>query len=238
LGYLERGNLTAKADMLANVYDTNGLVICEAIDRGWLDGLEPDDVAEVCSWFSFDRDSKFGNHFLLPDGLLRLRRELEELQYEVFVQERRADLAISTGYNRLFFGAMRAWCRGAELGEIGELVELSEGDLVSTFNKTLDLMRQLRDMLLDADQERPLRHALDWAIKLAQRDIVAQSYGVGFLLPDADATHDDEPEPPEPDEPPPVAPLDAISPTAPRRARRTAGAAARPRRQPRGDRPR
>jgi ATP-dependent RNA helicase HelY len=182
-GYLSRGNLTAKADMLANVFDPNGLILCEAIDRGWLDGLEADDVAEVCSWFAFDRDTKFGNHYLLPHHLLQLRRELEELQYEVFAEERRGELAISTGYNRLFFGAARAWCRGAELTEIAELVELSEGDLVTTFNKTLDLMRQLRDMLVEVEPERPLRHALDWAIKLVGRDIVAQSYQLGFLLP-------------------------------------------------------
>ena len=47
---------------------------------------------------------------------------------------------------------------------------------MTTLNKTLDLMRQLREMLLDVDPERPLRHRLEWAIKLVQRDIVAQSY--------------------------------------------------------------
>ncbi|MBX6342323.1 MAG: DNA helicase, partial [Thermomicrobiaceae bacterium] len=36
-GYLHRGYPTAKADTLANVFDTNGLIICEMIDRGFLD---------------------------------------------------------------------------------------------------------------------------------------------------------------------------------------------------------
>ena len=84
-------------------------------------------MAEVCSWFAFDRDTKFGNHFLLPHGLLRLRRDLEEWSARSSVEERRAELAISTGYNRGFFGAARAWCRGAELGEIGECHRTERG---------------------------------------------------------------------------------------------------------------
>lgn len=231
-GYLEHGNLTPKADMLANIFDTNGLILCEAIDRGWLDDLEADDLAEVCSWFAFDRDTRFGNRFLLPHGLLTLRRELEALEMEVVREERRAELAISTGYHRGFYGAARAWCRGDDLTEIASVIELSEGDLVTTLNKTLDLMRQLREMLIDVDPERPLRHRLDWAIKLVQRDIVAQSYQIGFLTaPDATATAEAAPDgdgaPPDPlvasqPTPPVVAPAER-----PRRGRRVPSRPAR-----------
>jgi ATP-dependent RNA helicase HelY len=194
-GYLDRGNLTAKAAMLANIFDPNGLILAEAIDRGWLDDLEADDLAEVCSWFAFDRDSRFANHFLLSSRLIALRRELEELQEEVFSWERRHELVISTGFNRLFFGAMRAWCRGADLADIVEGIELSEGDLVTAFNKTVDLMRQLRDMLLETTPGHPVRHSLDWSIKLAQRDIVAHSFQLGFLGDEpAGTTPETEPE--------------------------------------------
>ena len=42
------------------------------------------------------------------------------------------------------------------MAEIGEVIELSEGDLVLTFNKTIDLMRQVREMLDDVMPEHPL----------------------------------------------------------------------------------
>ena len=32
--YLHRGYPTAKADTLADVFDTNGLIICEMLDKG------------------------------------------------------------------------------------------------------------------------------------------------------------------------------------------------------------
>jgi ATP-dependent RNA helicase HelY len=181
-GYLVRGQPTAKAVMLANIYDVNGLLLAEAIDRGWFDELEADGLAEVCSWFAYDRESKFTNRYPLSGQLLGLRRDLEELQWRLLEQEQRHDLTITTGFNRLFYGAVRAWCRGEELAGILGQIELSEGELVTTFAKTIDLLRQLREMLLQAQRHSALRERLEWAIKLVQRDIVEQSSQLGFLL--------------------------------------------------------
>ena len=46
------------------------------------------------------------------------------------------------------------------MADISEVIQLSEGDLVLTFNKTIDLMRQVRDMLTDVLPDNPLRWAL------------------------------------------------------------------------------
>jgi ATP-dependent RNA helicase HelY len=76
---------------------------------------------------------------------------------------------------------MRAWCNGTTMVKIIEHIDLSEGDLVLTFNKTIDLMRQVRDMLANVDPDRPLRHTLADAEHLVRRDIVEQSLTLGFL---------------------------------------------------------
>ncbi len=141
--------------MLADVFDNDGLILCEMVDRGLLDRLAPDDLAEVFSWFSFDRDFRYTNHFTLPDQLVLLRRRLEDLEHAVLGEERDNGLYISEGHNATFYGAARAWCRGSTMVEIGEVIELSEGDLVLTFNKTIDLMRQVREMLADVMPEQP-----------------------------------------------------------------------------------
>jgi ATP-dependent RNA helicase HelY len=64
--------------------------------------------------------------------------------------------------------------------EICEQIELSEGDLVLTFNKTIDLLRQVREMLTDVLPENPLRYQLREAERLIRRDIVEQSLTLGF----------------------------------------------------------
>lgn len=179
-GYLHRGYPTEKADMLAEVFDNDGLILCEIIDRGLLDKLPPEDVAEVFSWFSFDREFRYGNRFVLPDRLVLARRRIEDVEHAVLSEERSEGLAISEGHNPNFYGAARAWCGGATVAEIGEKIELSEGDLVLTFNKTIDLMRQVAEMLNDVKPDHPLKRTLQQAESLLRRDIVEQSLILGF----------------------------------------------------------
>lgn len=179
-GYLYRGYPSEKADMLASVFDNDALILCELVDRGVLDKLGPEDLAEVFSWFSFDRDFRYANHFTLSRELIALRRRLDDIERAVLGEERDNGLYISEGHNPSFYGAARAWTEGQTMVEICEQIELSEGDLVLTFNKTIDLLRQVREMLTDVLPENPLRFTLRDAERLIRRDIVEQSLTLGF----------------------------------------------------------
>jgi ATP-dependent RNA helicase HelY len=179
-GYVHRGYATPKADMLADIFDNDGLILCELVDRGLLDSMAPEDLAEIFSWFSFDRDFRYGNGFTLPDQLVLFRRRLEDLEVAILGEERDNGLAISEGHNPTFYGAARAWCQGLSIADITNAIDLSEGDLVMTFNKTIDLMRQVREMLASALPDHPLRENLARAEKLLRRGIVEQSLTIGF----------------------------------------------------------
>lgn len=179
-GYLHRGYPTEKADMLAEVFDNDGLILCEIIDRGLLDNLRPEELAEAFSWFSFDREFRYGNRYILSDRLVLARRRIEDVEHSVLSEERGEGLAVSEGHNPNFYGAARAWCNGATMAEIGEKIELSEGDLVMTFNKTIDLMRQVSEMLDHVKPEHPLRFKLRQAESMLRRDIVEHSLALGF----------------------------------------------------------
>jgi len=180
-GFLNQdGQLNPKSGKLRDVFDNNGLIIIEMIGRGWLNELLPHDVAEVFSWFAYDRDFEFVNRFVIPRHLTDLRRQLDELEREVFASERQNDLMINTGYNVYFYGATRAWGRGASLASIIDKVQLAEGDIIITFNKTLDLMRQVTDMLIEHEPESPLISTLREAKRLLKRGVVEQVYNIGF----------------------------------------------------------
>jgi len=179
-GYVHRGYATPKADMLADIFDNDGLILCELVDRGLLDPMAPEDLAEIFSWFSFDRDFRYSNGFTLPDQLVLFRRRLEDLEQAILGEERDNGLAISEGHNPTFYGAARAWCQGRSMAEITRTIDLSEGDLVMTFNKTIDLMRQVRDMLTNVLPDHSLRTTLSVAEKLLRRGIVEQSLTIGF----------------------------------------------------------
>jgi ATP-dependent RNA helicase HelY len=197
-GYLRQGYPTEKADMLADVFDNDGLILCEMVDQGALDPLSPEELAELFSWFSFDRDFRYANHFTLPERLVRARRQLEEIEHDILSEERDHKLFISEGHNPSFYGAALAWSHGATMVQIGEQLELSEGDLVLTFNKTIDLMRQVREMLIGIDDEHPLIGKFTLAERRLRRGIVEQSLSLGFT-PIADSTGDDEADEDDPD---------------------------------------
>ncbi|MEO5952084.1 MAG: DEAD/DEAH box helicase [Chloroflexia bacterium] len=178
--YIRKGELTYKAHKLADIFDSNSLMITEMVEGNYLEELQPEDLAEVFSWFAYDRDVDFLNRLLLPRFIVNLRRELDNLQNAIFQAERRQDLRLTPGYNPYFFGAARAWCRGTSLAEILGSVDMSEGDLVMTFNKTLDVMRQVRDMFIHHDPENPLRARLEQADKMMRRGVVEMAYSLGF----------------------------------------------------------
>src|SRR5699024_1642950 len=152
-GYMRRGYPTEKADMLADVFDNAGLVLCELVDGGTLDALKPEELVEVFSWFSFDREFRYTTGLTLPRRLVTLRKRLEDLEHDIIGEERDLNLFISEGHNPSFYGPALHWCKGWSMAQIGEEIEMSEGDLVITFNKTIDLMRQVRDMLADVMPE-------------------------------------------------------------------------------------
>jgi ATP-dependent RNA helicase HelY len=155
-------------------------MITEMIEGNYLEGLKPEDIAEVFSWFSYDRTIDFLNQMLLPRYLVNLRRELDDLQNAIFAAERRQDLSITTGYNQYFYGAARAWCKGTAIGDLLVRMDISEGDLVMTFNKTLDIMRQVREMLLRHDPDNPLRFQFEAADRMMRRGVVEMIYTLGF----------------------------------------------------------
>ncbi|MDQ2683569.1 MAG: DNA helicase, partial [Chloroflexota bacterium] len=179
-GYMRRGYPTEKADMLAGVFDNDGLILCELVDRGLLGGLNPEDLGEVFSWYSFDRDFRYNNGFTLPPHFTPIRRRIEEIERAIVSEEREHSLFISEGHNPSFYGPARAWCLGWTMAEITEKIQLSEGDLVLTFNKTIDLVKQVREMLEDVVTGHPLIQQLRATEKLLCRGIVEQSLNLGF----------------------------------------------------------
>lgn len=132
---------------LRSLYDPNGLLLLNAARRGWLDALTPTDLMELISWFCYDRDTVRYNRYWLSAVMSEVRNRLDELGAEMVQAEQHVGLTITSGLNRSFHGVLTAWCRGETFGELLDSVGVSEGDLLLTMNKTLDLASQMREAL-------------------------------------------------------------------------------------------
>jgi ATP-dependent RNA helicase HelY len=222
-GYLSAERPTYKASLLRSIFDTNALTLAELISRRMLEHLDPAEIAEVCSWFSFDREAPL-RPLPLTNRLRRLHEEVLGLQTRILDEERRARVDVSRLINADFKGVALAWAEGEELGDIAQRSRIAEGDLVGLLQKTLDILGQLRAAVDQiqvparrADRiDRPdMLERLAVADTLIRRGVVEESYRwavSGPPPPDQGANTDDwvlppdappEREPPRDRRPPP-----------------------------------
>jgi ATP-dependent RNA helicase HelY len=178
---------TPKAAALARLYDANGLLLLNLAWDGIFDHLPPAEMMEVLSWFCYDRDGPRWNRHQLTPRLWDLRPQIGDALDRVRQAEAHAGIAITLGPNSTFYGPVLAWCRRATFAELLEKIPISEGDLLLTLNKALDLATQLREALRtgapsDA-RARQLAAKLDVGDRLLRRGIVAQSLSLATALP-------------------------------------------------------
>jgi superfamily II RNA helicase len=182
--YLAAERPTYKASLLRSIFDSNALTLAELVTRRMLEHLDPAEIAEVCSWFSFDREAPLRS-LPLTNRLRRLHEDVLGLQTRILDEERRARVDVSRMINADLKGVALAWAEGDDLGEIAARSRIAEGDLVGLLQKTLDILGQLRSALAHA--EVPPRRAdridgpdllerLEAADELLRRGVVEESY--------------------------------------------------------------
>ena len=183
-GYLSAERPTYKASLLRSIFDTNALTLAELVSRRMLEHLDPAEIAEVCSWFSFDREAPLRS-LPLTNRLRRLHEEVLGLQTRILDDERRAHVDVSRMINADLKGVALAWAEGEELGEIAQRSRIAEGDLVGLLQKTLDIVGQLRaavDQLqvparrADRIDRQDMLERLTVADALIRRGVVEESY--------------------------------------------------------------
>jgi len=172
LGYVGKRGPTDKARGLREVVSPAGIVLSELYWDGALTNLPPADIAEVVSWFACDVNRRRDNAYRLPSPLFRLRHRAVDTYRRIAALEEAEGITLTQGPSDWFYGVARAWCRGASIGEIMRNVELSEGDVVSLLNKTVDLLDQLDD-LLAAYGDVDMRGRVSEARRLLVRGLVA-----------------------------------------------------------------
>lgn len=191
--YLRDGQPTRKAAALRELFDANGLILSEAVARGVFHGADAAEAIEVLSWFCYDRDKAFYNRFRIPPRVWEMLQQIERLQDDVLRTESDAGLTLTPGFGTVFSGIAYQWCQGIEFGELLAGIGLPEGDIMLTFNKTLDLARQVRDAARSVDPSSELIATLNEGERLMRRGIVALCVNVGLPLAalDGQGTADD-----------------------------------------------
>ncbi len=145
LGYIGQDEqLTLKGRLLRNIFHPSGIMIVEMIMSGALDELSTSEIAEVCSWFTYDNDRRLNNRGILPKRLAQVRRELWHITQHVRGIEERAGIAFTPGIIPEFHSLAFAWSQGMSLNGLLRRIDLAEGDILMLLNQTIDLIQQLQ----------------------------------------------------------------------------------------------
>ena len=145
LGYIdERDELTLRGRLLRGIFHPAGIMIVELMLGGALDELAASELAEVCSWFTFDNDRRLNNHNILNNHLMHVRRELWRIAQHVHHIEQQANIGVSPSIVPDFHGVALSWSRGMSLSGLLKRIDLAEGDLLMLLNQTIDLLQQVQ----------------------------------------------------------------------------------------------
>ncbi len=148
LGFIDQDDqLTIKGRLLRSIFHPAGITIVELMMSGALDELSANELAEVCSWFTFDNDRRLNNRNVVHARLVKVRRELWQIAQHVRGIEERADINPTPGIVPEFHGIALAWSRGTSLNGLLRRIDLAEGDILMILNQTIDLLQQLQSAI-------------------------------------------------------------------------------------------
>lgn len=145
LGYISQNDqLTLKGRLLRSIFHPAGLLIVELMMLGAFDELGAGELAEVCSWFTFDNDRRLNNRDVLNTNLAQVRRELWRIEQRIHGIEERAGINYTPGIIPDFHGIALSWSRGMSLNGLVRRIDLAEGDILMSLNQTIDLLQQVQ----------------------------------------------------------------------------------------------
>ena len=145
LGFIGQDDqLTLKGRLLRSIFHPVGALIIELIVQGILDELTVSELAEVCSWFTFNTDKRVKNRNVVHAKLVQVRRQLWHIVQHINGVEQRAGINFTPGIAPEFHGVALAWSRGMSLSGLMNRIDLAEGDMLMSINQTIDLLQQVQ----------------------------------------------------------------------------------------------
>ncbi len=171
LEYAEDWGLTEKGELLARVYNESDLLVVECMSKGWLEGLDPAELAAVASMFVFESRRRDEPESAPTPQLARYESRIAGLFRSLRATEKEHDVELLKEPDAGFMPQIYEWASGHSLEEVLEDRETSAGDFVRSAKQVVDLMQQLRQVFDSGEIAETLAEAVD----RVQRGVVAYS---------------------------------------------------------------
>jgi ATP-dependent RNA helicase HelY len=171
LGYVDEWKLTDKGELLTRIYNESDLLVVEALSRGWFDGLDAAELAAVASIFVYETRRRDAPEDPPNANIAKHARRLDDLFQTLRRTEDSHEVELLKEPDAGFTAQLYEWAEGQSLEDILEDRETSAGDFVRSTKQVIDLLQQLRMIVVRGD----LADLLAEAVERVQRGVVAYS---------------------------------------------------------------
>jgi ATP-dependent RNA helicase HelY len=172
LGYVDEWTLTEKGETLTRVYNESDLLVVEALRGGLLDGLDPAEIAAICSTLVYETrgpDAPIVNDMPSRESAAAWRL-LMKMWRGIRAEEEGRALDLTREPDAGFALRAHAWASGKPLETVLGADD-APGDFVRSTKQLVDLLRQLEEVAPTDD----LRARIKLAVTGIHRGIVAYS---------------------------------------------------------------
>lgn len=152
MGYL-RGNEPLPRGKCASRIYVQELLVTELIFSGIFDQLDDDQLNGLLSCIDFEaRKNDLFQKAAVFDGV-PVQEIIHYIQSLCGVESVRYEPRVAV--------VTHAWSQGVPFAQVQRLCNLDEGDIVSVFRRTIDLLRQMRDAIFDPVLSARLKNCMD-----------------------------------------------------------------------------
>lgn len=144
MGYLHSGYPTEKGVTTAAIRTENELFFSEIIFSGILDELSPSELSGLlCALITEEGRNNTYIPMRVSKPLRKAFHESREIMKKIWRVQRDNSVNMPMNLNLQFSPLIEAWVEGMEWEDLITGLDIGEGDIVRTFKRTIDLLRQL-----------------------------------------------------------------------------------------------
>ena len=174
MGYLLDNYPSEKGLLTSSLRTENELYFSEIILSGVLDNLEPGELAAViCAIITEDVRNKAYLPLKVSKPVRKTLADIETIGRKVWKMQKKYNIEKPILLNPYYSPLVENWINGMDWEELTENIEVPEGDIVRTFKRTVDLLRQL-SMMKDIPEN--LSKNAGYALECINREPVKDAF--------------------------------------------------------------
>ncbi len=142
-GYIKDDYPTERGVTISQIRSENELFLAQVIFSGVLEGLTPAELASVvCAITTEDMRADLYSQLPLSPNVRKKLNKIKDIKRELDKKQKNHDVDDPMYINGFYSPLIEMWVNGAEWESIIDEVDMGEGDIVRSFKRVIDVLRQ------------------------------------------------------------------------------------------------